>query len=68
MPPNTFGMTIVGTLMSALAGMTLGAGYGLLTDPSISTEMVTRRASGGALFVMGLYLWAPTFLREFWLG
>ena len=64
---RSFGITLTGALVAGVAGLTMGAGYGLLKDPSISTEMVQRRATGGALFVMGLYLWSPTFLHEFWL-
>ena len=65
---RVFAFSLTGALIAGLSGMTMGAGYGLLKDPPLSNEMVKRRATGGALLVMGLYLWAPSFLREFWLA
>ena len=64
---HTYGLSIVGVLVAGLAGGSMGAGYGMLKDPNATNDMIVRRATGGALLVTGLYLWAPSFLREFWL-
>ena len=45
-----YGFTLLGALMAAGSGAALGAGYDLVQDPSISNELVLRRAKGGALF------------------
>ena len=68
---QTFGLSFVGAAAAALAGAMMGAGYGLLQEQDATTknnQMVMRRAQGGALLVMGLYLWAPSWLRKSWLS
>ena len=68
---ETFGLSVVGVMVAALAGFSMGAGYGLLYEDqqqSTNNQVIVRRATGGALLVMGMYLWAPTFVREFWLA
>jgi hypothetical protein len=65
---GTFGLSVTGAILAGITGMFLGAGYGLLLhDDTSSTELVKRRATGGALFVTGLYLLVPTWWREIWL-
>lgn len=65
---NDYGITLEGFLIATVTGMCLGSGYSLVKDPSSSKEIILKRAQGGGLFVLGLYLWAPTSLRMLWLG
>ena len=75
---ETFGISFMGALVAGVAGFTMGAGYSLLKDEAPvgnnnnnnndkNNQLVLRRATGGALLVLGLYLWSPSFLRDFWL-
>lgn len=58
------GATVVGATVAGITGMCLGAGYCLLHDDSSSTELVKRRAMGGALLITGIYLWSPFWMHQ----
>lgn len=41
-------------------------GWSLLGDPMREQNILLRQALGGGLVVLGLYMFSPAFLREFW--
>eukprot|EP00584_Thalassiosira_punctigera_P007204 CAMPEP_0172535166 /NCGR_PEP_ID=MMETSP1067-20121228/7291_1 /TAXON_ID=265564 ORGANISM="Thalassiosira punctigera, Strain Tpunct2005C2" /NCGR_SAMPLE_ID=MMETSP1067 /ASSEMBLY_ACC=CAM_ASM_000444 /LENGTH=69 /DNA_ID=CAMNT_0013320071 /DNA_START=123 /DNA_END=329 /DNA_ORIENTATION=+ len=55
-----------GALTAALSGSIVCLGYGLVVEPEAPKEKLIKRAQGGGLLVMGLYLWAPIWLRQLW--
>jgi hypothetical protein len=67
MSSSSFGaISVAGILSAAIAGCSMGLGYALLNHPSESNEQMYKRTIGGGVFVFGMYLFSPTFLREFW--
>ena len=77
---KTHGITFEGAALSVLCGASLGLGYNLLRFDSSNNkdekaanknttlaESSLRAGLGGAIFNLGLYLVAPTWLRKLWL-
>jgi hypothetical protein len=64
---NNLEITVEGILAAAVSGFATCLGYVMIMEPDSSTEKLVKRAAGGAVFVVGLYLWAPTWLRGIWL-
>jgi hypothetical protein len=60
-------VSLSGALMAALSGAVLGGGRSLMYDDEASSSKTARKACGGALLVVGLYLFAPAGLRREWL-
>jgi hypothetical protein len=63
---NSYFVSLFGAVVAATSGSCLGWGHSLLFDESY--EKATKKAAGGGLLVLGMYLFAPTFLRHLWLA
>lgn len=66
MPTKDWGVNMEGALVATISGFAICWGYGMVTEPDENSTKTLKRAQGGAMLMMGLYLWAPTWLRNFW--
>jgi len=58
-------VTQFGSALSLVTGGLLGLGFALLQDDPLSKTM--KKATGGAIFLFGMYLVSPVALRKAWL-
>jgi hypothetical protein len=68
----TTNMSFAGGLLAFGCGACLSVGWAMIQDKIQDIETfkryVAHRVLGGGLFVLGMYLFSPAYLREIWLS
>lgn len=63
---DDIGITVFGIVYAMSTGAVMGYGYGLVHHHDVIGKAKTT-ALGGGIFMLGMYLAAPTWLRLVWM-
>ena len=65
-PTPGSGVTAEGAVIALATGAVICCGYSLIHDKDLRRSV--KMTAGGALCVMGAFLFAPAGLRKMWMG